>query len=85
MKNYKEKYELLLKEFEQYKKESIKWSVEDFTEYEHSDFTINDQQAQDALERMIQKHDASFGISWDTIYYYIEEYGTRKEVSNEQN
>jgi galactose-1-phosphate uridylyltransferase len=83
--DYKEKYEELLKEFEQYKKESIKWSVEDFTEYEHPEFTINDQQAQDALERMIRKHDASLGISWNTIEYYIEEYGELKEATNAKN
>jgi hypothetical protein len=78
MTNYQEKYEALLKEFEQYKKESIKWSVEDFTWYEHDKYTINEQQAQDALERMINKHDASIGITWDTIEYYIGEYGTLK-------
>jgi len=74
-----EKYEALLKEFEQYKKESIKWSVEDFTWYEHDKYTINEEQAQEALERMIQKHDAEYGISWQTVDYYIGEYGTLKE------
>lgn len=81
MNNYQEKYEALLKEFEQYKRESIKWSVEDFTEYDHDKYTINEKQAQDALERMIQKHDASIGINWDTIDYYLCEYGTLKEVA----
>jgi len=81
--NYQEKYESLLKEFEQYKKESVKWSVEDFTWYEHDTYTINEEQAQEALERMIQKHDASYGISWDTVDYYIGEYGTLKESQDE--
>ena len=79
MTNYQEKYEALLKEFEQYKKESIKWSLQDFTEYEHPRYTINEDQAQDALERMIDEHDANFGISWSVIHYYIEELGTVKE------
>ena len=83
MNNYQEKYEALLKEFEQYKRESIKWSVEDFTYYDHPKYTINKNQAQDALERMIQKHDASIGINWDVIEYYISEYGTLKEDNNE--
>ena len=74
-----EKYEALLKEFEQYKRESIKWSVEDFTEYDHPRYTINEDQAQEALERMIRKHDACYGISWETVDYYISEYGTVKE------
>jgi len=79
MNNYQEKYEALLKEFEQYKTESVKWSVEDFTEYEHDKYTITKEQAQEALERMIQKHDASIGINWDVVEYYLTEYGTLKE------
>ena len=79
MTNYQEKYEALLKEFEQYKRESIKWSVEDFTEYEHDKYTINKDQAQEALERMIHKHDAIYGISWNEVEYYLSEYGTLKE------
>jgi hypothetical protein len=78
-----EKYEALLKEFEQYKKESIKWSLQDFTEYEHPRYTINEYQAQDALERMIDEHDANFGISWSVIHYYIEEYGTVREDNDD--
>ena len=81
--NYQEKYESLLKEFEQYKKESVKWSVEDFTWYEHDTYTINEEQAQEALERMIQKHDAEYCISWHTVDYYIGEYGTLKESQDE--
>ena len=75
--DYRQKYEDLLAEFEQYKRESIKWSVEDFTLYEHDKYTINEEQAQEALERMIARHDATMGISWDTIAYYITEYGTK--------
>jgi hypothetical protein len=81
--NYQEKYEALLKGFEQYKKESVKWSVEDFTWYEHDTYTINEEQAQEALERMIQKHDAEYGISWHTVDYYICGYGTLKESQDE--
>jgi hypothetical protein len=77
--NYQEKYEALLKEFEQYKRESIKWDVEDFTEYEHYKYTITKEQAQEALESMIRKHDASIGINWDVVEYYLTEYGTLKE------
>ncbi len=76
MKDYKKLYEDLLEEFEQYKKESIKWSVEDFLELEVEGYRITKKQAQDALERMIQKHDAGLGISWDTLEYYYQEYGT---------
>lgn len=71
-------YKSLSAEFEQYKRESVKWCIEDFTEYDHSKYTIDADQAQEALERMIYKHDADMGISWYTIEYYISEYGTLK-------
>lgn len=51
--NFEEKYNALLTEFEQYKKESIKWSVEDFTDYDCERYTITKEQAQEALEDMI--------------------------------
>lgn len=75
--SYKEKYEKLLKEFEQYKKESIKWSIDDFLEYEMDDgWSITEEQAQKALEHMIKHHDASEGISWNDVEYYYKKYGT---------
>ena len=77
--NYQEKYESLLKEFEQYKKESVKWGVADFIEYDHDRYTITEEQAQEALERMIYKHDATIGITWESIECYLSEYGTLKE------
>ena len=76
--NYQQKYEQLLAEFEQYKKESIKWSVEDFLMYndEYADrgIFITAEQAQDALEQMIKNHDAQYGISWHEVEFYFEEY-----------
>lgn len=71
-------YKALSDEFEQYKKESVKWSIEDFTEYDHDTYRINAEQAQEALERMIYKHDADMGISWQTVEHYLTEYGTLK-------
>ncbi len=35
--------------------------------YDHSKF-------QYALERMIDKHDTSIGITWDTLDFYLDEY-----------
>jgi hydroxypyruvate isomerase len=78
MENYKKMYDDLLAEFEQYKRESIKWSVEDFTNYDHPTHTITEEDAQHALETMISEHDASVGISWYHVEYYIEDYGTEK-------
>lgn len=75
--DYKEKYEALLKEFEQYKKESIKWSIQDFLDYKCA-YKITEEQAQIALEEMIRNHDASSGINWIDVEFYIREYGTKK-------
>ena len=79
MENYKEMYEQLLAEFQQYKKESIKWSVQDFTLYDHPTHFVTEEQAQKILEIMISHHDSEYGISWRDVAYYIEEYGTEKE------
>ena len=75
-KRWKQKYEALKGEFEQYKLESIKWSVEDFTTLEKEGWSITEEQAQEALEEMIQGHDCTIGITWDTVHYYYEQFGT---------
>lgn len=76
MEDYKKMYENLLAEFEQYKKESIKWSIEDFiglnTEYD--DLFITDENAQKALEWVIRTHDCQIGITWETIRDAFEMY-----------
>lgn len=70
-------YEELRAEFEQYKRESVKWSVEDFTwRAKDIGYEITEEKAQEALERMIEKHDCELGITWDTVDFFIEEYGT---------
>jgi hypothetical protein len=75
-KNYKKMYEDLLAEFEQYKKESIKWSVEDFTtlNYEYDDMHITEENAQKALEWVIRNHDCTIGVTWETIREAYEMY-----------
>jgi protoheme ferro-lyase len=75
----------LTEEFEQYKRESVKWSVDDFLFCEMPDgWTITEEQAQNALEQMIHKHDAGIGITWNTIEVYYREYGTRKTKEDEE-
>jgi hypothetical protein len=74
------KFEKLQKEFEQYKKESISWSKDDFLSYYMGDgWSITEDQAQDALEEMIYRHDANDGINWNTIGYYYQQYGTKDD------
>lgn len=56
----------------------IVWSIQDFAEYPHQTHKVNEKQARECLRDMIRHHDASYGISWDDISYYIEQYGTEK-------
>ena len=63
------------RQFEQYKKESIKWSIYDFIDYDG--YEISEDNAQAALEEMIDRHDANNGITWQTVEYYLQEYGQR--------
>lgn len=79
MEDYKKMYEDLLAEFEQYKKESIKWSIEDFTTLnaEYDDLYITDENAQKALESVIRTHDCDLGITWEHIRWVFEEYADK--------
>ena len=65
-------YETFRAYHEQYEKESIKWSAEDFVNQgEITDIEISEENAQLYLERMIEKHDCNFGITWSTIDEYL--------------
>ena len=72
-------YLKLKQEFEQYKKESIKWGVEDFLSLEVEGYHITPENAQKALERMIEMHDASIGINWEVVRFWFEEFATPSE------
>lgn len=73
----KKAYKDLKEEFEEYKSQSIKWSVEDFYELE-SKYKITNKNAKVALEDMIKNHDAEYGINWGDVEYYKSIYGTLK-------
>ena len=66
----------LKEEFEQYKKESVKWGVDDFLHYEKEGYSITPEDAQKALEEMIAAHDAELGINWEVVNYWYEKYAT---------
>ncbi len=63
-------------------KECISWSIDDFESIAlqncegdiNWDQYYNRDMFQSALEDMCQKHDATIGITWDTINYYLETY-----------
>lgn len=80
---WKNKYNKLKEKFEQYKTESIKWSIEDFTDMKLDGWSITKDQAQEALNDMINSHDASSGIDWNTVEYYLQKYGTEVEEGKE--
>jgi len=72
---WEEKYGKLEREFEQYKKESIKWSLEDIQyRAELKNIILTNEEAQEILEDMIYGHDAELGINWITIDCYLDEY-----------
>jgi hypothetical protein len=60
-------------------KRSVSWSIEDFENMAYvkkgQDWEqyYDKNMFQQALERMIDKHDASIGINWDVVEYYLEE------------
>ena len=73
------RYDKLVEEFEQYKRESIKWSTEDFImrAQDIGEYLITEDQAQLALNDMIRSHDAEWGIGWHSIDYFTEKYGIK--------
>ena len=53
---------------------AIIWTTEDvLTESENIDTEISEKEAQEILGILDRKHDASIGISWDTISCHIDE------------
>jgi len=71
-----ERAEARVKELEEELECSITWSVEDFENRavdieNNNDKKFDRELFQDALNRMIYKHDACYGICYDTIDYYL--------------
>lgn len=69
------KYDKLQAEFEEYKDGAVKWSVEDFTDYEG--YKISKENAELALADMIHNHDCTIGITWETVQHYLDQYGMK--------
>ena len=72
--SYKIKLNKLENEFEQYKKESIKWGAEDFIlcgQNFDPPIEISEKMAQYYLELMIEQHDCNNGITWSTVQDYL--------------
>jgi len=75
--------EKFIDEVQDYKDRSVAWSVEDFEQQAHDEevwkrvgneptIPLYDRSKfEDALYSMIQGHDATLGITWDTISVYL--------------
>lgn len=67
----------ILDEYEQRFKGCIEWSAEDFIILAEQDgIVLNEEEAQEMLEEMIDNHDSDYGITWSTLKYYIDKYTT---------
>ncbi len=70
--------------------ESISWSEEDFECLAKQNCDDSDTWNQyynkdmfcEALRIMIEKHDASIGINWDTVEYYLDTYCKIKDTKS---
>lgn len=64
---------------------SITWSIEDFQQVAEEAVGKNwekyydKNKFEDALHKMIKHHDPMFGITWDTVAFYLQEYCRRDE------
>lgn len=59
---------------------AVVWHIDDV---KSMDENLTDDEAREILERMYHKHDATIGISWDTIDAFIDMYkwDKKKEAS----
>ena len=67
--------QIIIDEYEQKFKGCVCWSAEDFITRAQERFGFTDYKEDDAqadLEEMIDNHDCNYGITWDTLDYYIE-------------
>jgi hypothetical protein len=65
----------ILDEYEEKMVGAIRWSTDDMIHQAAQEgWQLSDGDAQAALEEMINDHDANYGITWDTVHYYINKY-----------
>lgn len=54
---------------------SIKWSIIDILDRaKERNITISDNQAKKILKKLVEDHDASYGINWSVIDNYLDDY-----------
>jgi hypothetical protein len=56
----------------------IKWNTDDvIMQADAMNIELTEEQADDILESLENKHDANIGINWDVISFYIDDYLNR--------
>ena len=86
---YPREVKLIESILEDVRRTCVTWSVEDFEGRAEErkgenwrDF-YDESKFEEALESMIHHHDAEYGITWDSVDYYLDEMCTKKEVEEE--
>jgi hypothetical protein len=65
----------ILDEYEEKMRGAISWNADDMIHQAAQEgWQLSDDDAQAALEEMINDHDANYGITWDTVHYHINKY-----------
>lgn len=64
---------------------TITWSTEDFKSYAYNlrgdswEEYYDESKFAEALDKMINKHDAEVGITWETVAYYLDDMCLKKK------
>lgn len=65
----------ILDEYEKKMKGAVCWAPEDMIHMAKTEgWELSEDDAQEALEEMIDEHDCSVGITWETVSFYIDKY-----------
>jgi hypothetical protein len=67
---------------------AVVWDAEDVIGqaemlFDEGDSVPTMKEARDIIERIKRNHDCNYGISWETINYYLHEWKEEKEVEEE--
>jgi len=81
--------DLVRHELQYLEERCVRWDEEDFkyaaigkTSETEWQIYYDERRFSEALENMIQKHDAELGITWVTVNYYLDEYCKIKDKTN---
>ncbi len=70
----------VIDEYELKMKGAIEWCAEDMIgTAKNQGWILSEEDAQTALEDMIDHHDCNNGITWTTVEYYINQYNKLEE------